>query len=316
MNVSSSFDNKLKNLPLVLKQGPNQSQLQAQALARQQTVRMPVTASTTQFSDSHLYVHHQKASSSPADPSHNALAVRMPTGANYQSAETNAQKSRSQHLQDSHGMQEGQMPSSTANIVNQERDRASISAHGQTKQQQHLHLPQSSFPMYGSTVGNYHPYSGSNVPAMGSGVKPQPHELQMRPISQHQSIGATQFGGSTQAMNMANMPKFDRQGSISDPNRVQSGAMSHLPNKATLPQNSVPWQASANKEQISAPTDNVKKEPVEAASEQQHKSQLSNYQGSSATPAEQGKAVLGNAKDAVSVSPSIANPQDSNVLVI
>ncbi|XP_058001875.1 transcription initiation factor TFIID subunit 4b isoform X3 [Hevea brasiliensis] len=293
--------------------GSNQSQLQSQAFARQHNVRMPVSASASS-------------------------AVQALADSSYPSAENNAQKSREVERQpDSHGMQVSKMPSSTASIVNQDRERSSISVPGHSKQQQHLHFPPTSFPMYGSNSATYHPYSGTNVNTSGSSMKPQSHDLQMRQIS-HQTMGTTQIGGSTQAMNMMNVPKFERQNSVADPNRVQSGSISQYTNKSALQQSSVPWQAPMNKEQSSAPflsTNYVKQEPVEQAVEQQQKSQLSNPQGLSATTVEQGNAVPGNSKDVSlekqsakvgfsapiglapsnSVSPSISTPLEPNVQV-
>ncbi|KAF2285102.1 hypothetical protein GH714_037903 [Hevea brasiliensis] len=208
--------------------GSNQSQLQSQAFARQHNVRMPVSASASS-------------------------AVQALADSSYPSAENNAQKSREVERQpDSHGMQVSKMPSSTASIVNQDRERSSISVPGHSKQQQHLHFPPTSFPMYGSNSATYHPYSGTNVNTSGSSMKPQSHDLQMRQIS-HQTMGTTQIGGSTQAMNMMNVPKFERQNSVADPNRVQSGSISQYTNKSALQQSSVPWQAPMNKEQSSAP---------------------------------------------------------------
>lgn len=299
--------------------------MQSQGLARQHNVRVPVTA--TQFTNT---------SHSPPP------GVQVQNDSSYPSTENNAQKSLEvEHQPASHGMQVSQMPSSSASMVNQERERSSISVQGLNKQQQqqHLHFSQTSFPMYGSSGGNYHPYSATSVNSSGSSAKPQPHDLQMRQISHHQSMGPTQLGGPTQPVNVMSVTKFERQNSANDPNRGQSSSISHYPNKSALQQNPGPWQPPTNKEQSStlfSSINYVKQESVEQPTEQQHKSQLSNPQKSPAAPVEQGNAVSGNLKDVSlekpsskvvfstptgmappnSVSPSIATQLDPNVQVI
>ncbi|KAL4620359.1 hypothetical protein ACB092_06G148600 [Castanea dentata] len=199
----------------------NQLQLQSQVSARQHPQRMPsVNASSTQFSDPHSFAQlHQKGTISSADPSHIPSSV---VNSSYPAIENNAQKSREVNRQsDSHGVPVSQMTSSNVNTVNQERERSSIPAQGLNKQQQHLHFP----PIYGGSGGNYHPNSVSNVNTSTSSVKPQPHDAQMRQISQHQNMSSTQLGGTTQAMSM---PKFERPNSVNDPKRVQGGSLSHF----------------------------------------------------------------------------------------
>ncbi|XP_021597186.1 transcription initiation factor TFIID subunit 4b isoform X2 [Manihot esculenta] len=291
--------------------GSNQSHLQSQAFARQHNVRTSVGSTAS------------SAGTVQADPS-------------FLSAENNNQKSREvEHQPDSHGIQASQMPSSSA-IVNQDRERSSISVPGHSKQEQHMRFQQTAFPVYGSNSATYQPYAGTNANTSGSSMKPQPHDLQMRQIS-HQSVGATQMGGSTQAINMLSVPKFERQNPVADPNRLQSGPISPYTNKSLLQQSSVPWKAPMTKGQSSGPssTNYVKQEPFEQAIEQQQKSQLSNSQGLPVTPAEQGKSVPGNLKDeslekqsskvgcsapigmapSNSVPPSISTQLDPNVQV-
>ncbi|KAL4604205.1 hypothetical protein ACB092_10G176200 [Castanea dentata] len=274
----------------------NQLQLQSQVSARQHPQRMPsVNASSTQFSDPHSFAQlHQKGTISSADSSHIPSSV---VDSSYPAIENNAQKSREVNRQsDSHGVPVSQMTSSNVNTVNQERERSSIPAQGLNKQQQHLHFP----PIYGGSGGNYHPYSVSNVNTSTSSVKPQPHDAQMRQISQHQNMSSTQLGGTTQAMSM---PKFERPNSVNDPKRVQGGSLSHLANNSTSQQNPVPWQSTTNKEQISAPSSlvvGVKQEVIDQPTQQQHKPHFPHPHGlssGSAAQIEQGNTTPGTIKE-------------------
>ncbi|XP_015576120.1 transcription initiation factor TFIID subunit 4b isoform X2 [Ricinus communis] len=293
-------------------QGSRQSQLQSQAFGRQHNVRMPVSATASS-------------------------AVQVLADSSYPPAEGNAHRPRGvEHLPDSHGMQASQFSSPSTSTLSQDRERSSISVPGHSKQQQqHLHFPQNSFSTYGSSSGTHHPYSGTNINTSGSSMKTQPHDLQMRQIS-HSTMASTQIGGSTPTLNMVHVSKFERPNSVSDPSRVQSGSMSQYNNKSALPQNSIPWQAPTNKEQTSPlfpSTNYVKQEPLEQATDQQQKPQLSNPQGLSAAPGEQGNAVPVNSKEdslekpsskvgfsnpstavpSNSVSPSIAIQPDPNI---
>ncbi|XP_065865918.1 transcription initiation factor TFIID subunit 4-like isoform X2 [Euphorbia lathyris] len=257
--------------------GSNQSQLQSQAFVHQQNLRMPTSSCASS-------------------------AVQVQADTSYQPVESNTQKSREVERQlDSHGMQVGQLPSSGPGLVNQDREHSSTSMQGHSKQQQqqHLHFPQTSFPMYGGSSGTFHPYSGTNVNTSGSSTKPQPHDLQMMQIS-HQGMGVAQMGGSTQSMNLMGVPKFERQSAITDPGTVQSGPISQFANKPVLQQNSAPWQPPSNKEQSSAPFSSmnyVKHESVEQSSEQLQKSQLSTSHSLSVASIEKGNALPGNLKD-------------------
>ncbi|XP_015575522.2 transcription initiation factor TFIID subunit 4b isoform X1 [Ricinus communis] len=258
--------------------GSNQSQLQSQAFAPQHNVRMPISATVSSA------VQAQADSSCP-------------------SAENNAQKSQEVECQpNSHGMQVSQLSSSSTRALSQDSNCSLISVPGHNKQQQqeqqHLHFPQNSFPMYGNNSGTHRPYSGTNFNTSGSSMRPQSHDLQMRKIS-HPTTGATQIGGSAQAMDMIKVSKFERPNSGTDPNKVQSGSAAQYTNKSALQPNSAPWQPPTNKEQKSSPFPSknyVKQEPVEQATEQHQKSQLSNPQDLSAAPVEQGNAVTSNLK--------------------
>ncbi|KAJ6722306.1 hypothetical protein OIU74_007002 [Salix koriyanagi] len=147
---------------------------------------------------------NQSQSQPQAGRQHNVPmpAVQLQTD----SSIANSQKSKAVEWKpDSPVMQASQSHSSNASIANQERERSLISPQGQNKQKQHVHFPPASFPMYGSSGSNYHPYSGTNVSTSGPSVKPQPLDPQTRQISHHQNMGVTQTGGPMH--NMISTPK-------------------------------------------------------------------------------------------------------------
>ncbi|GAV65948.1 TAF4 domain-containing protein/RST domain-containing protein [Cephalotus follicularis] len=255
--------------------------------------RMPSSSTgAAQFTNppSFAQVQH-KSSNSLVDPSHiPRSAVQIKTDASRPNLANNVQKSREvEHQSHSHGMQVSQMPSSSVSTINQEKEHPSIPVQGLNKQQQqHLHFPQTSFSMYGSSVGNYLPFSGTNINTSGPPLKSNPHDSQMRQISHQQSMGSAPLGGATQATNMM------RQNSISDPNRVQGGSVSHFTNHSPFQQNSVHWQPSANKEQSSGSFTSgtyVKQELVDQGTE--HNSQFLTSHGSSGVQVEPGSAIPG-----------------------
>ncbi|KAJ6344790.1 hypothetical protein OIU76_006337 [Salix suchowensis] len=239
---------------------------------------------------------NQSQSQPQAGRQHNVPmpAVQLQTD----SSIANSQKSKAVEWKpDSPVMQASQSHSSNASIANQERERSLISPQGQNKQQ-HVHFPPASFPMYGSSGSNYHPYSGTNVSTSGPSVKPQPLDPQTRQISHHQNMGVTQTGGPMH--NMISTPKFERLNSADDPGRVQSGSVSQYTNKSALQQNSAPWQAPPNREKSPAPFSSlkyVKPGLLEQAGEQQNKPQLLSPQVLSPSTVEQGNAISVNLKD-------------------
>lgn len=261
----------------------------------------------------------------------------MQADSSYPGIENNAQKSREGNRQsDSHGGQGSQVPSSSVSGINPERERSSIPTQGLNKQQQqHLHFPS----IYGSTSGNYNPYSGTNVNTLTSSVKTHTHEAQTRQIPQHQNINSTQLSGTTQAMSI---PKFERLNSTNDPKRLQGGSVSHLPNNSTSQQIPVPWQSSTNKEQSSALSPSmagVKQEAIDQVTEPHHKPPFPHPHGlssHSAAQLEHGNATPGTVNDEAlekqssrmglstsmsmmpsnSVSPSMAAQLDPTVPVI
>ncbi|KAF8410182.1 hypothetical protein HHK36_002704 [Tetracentron sinense] len=286
--------------------GPHQFQLQSQA-SQQQQLKMP-SLSAPQFTDPHSFAQlHQKGHRSPADVAQAPTsAVQVQTDSKFPTIENTAQKSReAENHSDSHGMHMNQMSSASMSTVNQERELPMIPIQGLNKQQQqHLHLPQTSFPMYG-TVGNYHPhaYSGPPVSGTATSLKPQSHDSQMRQGPAHQGMISTQLGGATQPMSMMSVPKYEMQNSINESKRMQGGPLPHLTNNSAMQQNPVPWQSPMSKEQKTGALSSMaypKQEPVDQTAELQHKSQLLVPQGSSfgAVQVDQGNAAPpGTSKD-------------------
>lgn len=320
--------------------GSHQFPTQSQASARQQQLRMPsASAAASQFGDTQSFAQVNQKSNSPADPILGpASSVRVQVGSSYPIKENSAKKSLElEHQSGSHGIHGSQISSSTSSTVNQERERSSVVQGLNKQQQQHLHFPQTSFSMYGSGSSNYHPYSGTNVNTPGSSLKPHPHDSPMRQITHHQSMGSTPSGGVSQPMNIMNVPKFEKQNNMNDPGKVQGGSISQFTSNSTLQQSSVPWQASANKEQGSGPLASiayVKPEPIDQGTDQPQKLHSSTPQGFSVAQAEPGSTVPGTLKDDAfekqsprvgfsastsiipsnSVSPSTTMQLDSNAL--
>ncbi|KVH89230.1 Histone-fold, partial [Cynara cardunculus var. scolymus] len=201
--------------------------------------------------------------------------------------DSNAQKSRLlEHQSDSHGIQASHM-SSNINAIKQDREQPfPLQGLGkqQQQQQQHMHFPQSSFPTYGNTGGNYHPGSSANMNMSSQSFKQQSHDLQMRQGPVHPSMGASQ------AMSLP-----ERQNAFSDIKRMHGGGLTHFTS------NSGHWQPSMHKDQsLLSSMAYVKPEPVDQMNDQQHKSQLSAQQGTSSfSPGqhEQGSAISGPSKD-------------------
>lgn len=240
----------------------------------------------------------------PANSSHvQSSAAQLSADSSRMTMDNDAQTSRGvEHQSDSHGIPVSQMSSSNLSAVNQERDRSfpmqGLSKQQQQHQHQHMHFSQTSFPTYGSTGGNYLPYPGTNINTSAQSLKPQPHDLQMRQIPGHLSMGANQIGTTTQAMNQMSVPKIERQNSLSDLKRVQGGTLSQLANNPALQHSSGHLLSSVYKEQNHLSY--VKQEPIDQTNEQQQKSQFSTSQGlSSFSPGqvEQGNAISGTSKD-------------------
>lgn len=224
--------------------------------------------------------------------------MQISTDSSNLAIDSNAQKLHEvEHQADLHGVPGNQVSSSSLSAIKQEREHPPFPLQGlNNHQQKHLHFSQASIPPYANMGNNYHPYSATNTSSMPTPLKSQPQDPHMRPISSHQSIGATQLGSGTQTMNMINTPKFDqRPNSYGEPRR----SITQMTSSSITQQGSVHWQSSSNKERRSIlppPMMNVKAEPTEQLHDQQHKSQLSSP---SFTPVqnEPGASTLGTSND-------------------
>ncbi|XP_011074372.1 transcription initiation factor TFIID subunit 4b isoform X2 [Sesamum indicum] len=219
-------------------------------------------------------------------------SAQMPIDLSNSTGDTNTAKPREVESQaDSQGVQVSQMSTSSSGVLSQERKHPAFPTQGLNKQQ-HMHFSQTSFPTYGSAGSSYSPFSATNA-ASSTSLRPQPHDSQMKQAPPHQNMTVSHVGPSTQAMNMMNMPKFDRPHSFGDPKKMQGGSLTHVNSNTALQQNQVQWPSSTSKEPkigVSSSMTHVKQEPLDQ--EQQHKG-LSSL---SSTPAKQGPA-SGNLKD-------------------
>ncbi|PWA58779.1 Histone-fold [Artemisia annua] len=144
---------------------------------------------------------------------------------------------------DSHGGQASH--ASNANV-------SAINYHQQQLQQQHMNLPQPSFPTYGNTGGNFHPSASTNMDKPTPSYKHQSHGLQMRQ-------GPVNPAMATQAMS---------QHDLND--------MKRLHRNSALQQNSGHWQASMHKDQgLISSNPYAKSDSEDQMNDQQHRSQLS-----------------------------------------
>ncbi|XP_043721577.1 transcription initiation factor TFIID subunit 4b-like isoform X2 [Telopea speciosissima] len=326
--------------------GPHQFQLQSQASLQhqhqppqqqhpqqqQQQLQQPKMTNAQQFSDPQSFTQlHQKGQKSSTDLSQIPTSTTQgKNDSSFPTTESSSQKSReTEHQSDSPGMHLSQTSSASMSLVNQEKGLSSIQIQGINKQQQQLPLPHTSFPMYGTMVGNYHSthaYSGPSISGATTSLKSQTQDSQMRQVPLHQGMVSNQLGGATQPMNMMIMPKYEMQNSLTEPKRLQGGT--HSTSHSTMQQNPAQWQSSVSEEQKGGALSSmayVKQELVDQTAEQQQMPQLSASQGSSSlvpvqvdqeeTTEKQGaripfststNAVLSN-----SASGSIATPMDA-----
>ncbi|KAK6939705.1 RST domain [Dillenia turbinata] len=282
--------------------GGNQFQLQSQSSAQPPHQKMASVGGVSQFSDAHSFGQlHQKGHSSPADTSNAATSAAQVRGdSTYPNMENSAQKSREMERQsDSHGMPVSQMLSSCVSAIKQD-PQSTMPVHGLNKQQQ-MHFSQTSFPMYGSAGSSYNPYSSAGVNSPATALRPLNHDSQIRQVPPPQGISSAQTGAASQAMNVMNMPKFERQSPITDPKKVPGGAIPNMLNNSSVQQNAASWQSHLAKDQKSGALSSVnyvKQEPLDQSNVQQMKSQLPAGQASfSSANIEQGNAISGGLKD-------------------
>ncbi|XP_042489959.1 transcription initiation factor TFIID subunit 4b-like isoform X2 [Macadamia integrifolia] len=293
-------DNMVKQAvaKLQMQIGPHQFQLQSQASLQhqnqppQQQQQQPKMPNVQQFSDPQSFTQlHQKGP--PTDMSQVATSTAQgQNDSNFPTTENSSQKSReTEHQSDSPGMHLSQTSTASVSMVNQEKELSPIQIPGinkqqqqQQQQQQHLPLPHTSFPMYGTMVGNYSPHSYSGPPISGAttSLKSQTQDSQIRQVPLHQGMVSNQLGGATQSMNMMIMPKYEMQNSLTEPKRLQGGT--HLTSHSTMQQNPAQRQSSVTEEQKGGALSSmvyVKQELVDHTAEQQQMPQLSASQGSS-----------------------------------
>ncbi|XP_031399414.1 transcription initiation factor TFIID subunit 4b isoform X2 [Punica granatum] len=212
-------------------------------------------------------------------------------------------------------------PAKFSESTGQDRENSSAPIQGLNKQQQQQQHPQNiqtSFPMYGSG-GSYHPFGGTNVSGSASSIKSQPHDFQMKQMSNHQNMGPSQTGGIGQAMSAPGGPKFERPNSINDPKRMQSGSYSPFTNNVPSPQGSTPWKSSINKDQTSGPFSSSSYESTDqSAGQTEPKFPLSGTsKDNSLEPQSPGMSFLNAASTGSSLAESlpIASSEDPNVQV-
>lgn len=200
-------------------------------------------------------------------------------------SDNNTAKSREMESQaDSQVGQVSQGATSSSVALVQDRKHPVFPPQGLNKQQ-HMHFSQTSFPTYGSAGSSYSPFSATNATS-STPLRPQPLDSQMRQAPTQQNTTVTHLGTTPRAMNITNMPTFDRPHSLSDPKKIH-GNLTHM--------NSNP----AVKMGASSSMPHVKQEPADQSNEQQ-RAQLSSAHGlSSSSPAlnKQGSVAPGNFKD-------------------
>ncbi|MCL7037429.1 hypothetical protein MKW94_002563 [Papaver nudicaule] len=222
----------------------------------------------------------------PAESSQvSSSTAQLQTSSSLPTTEKNPQKSIvTEHSSASQGMPPNQAAAASMSTVNQEKEQQPVLFRGLTKhQQQHMHIAQPSYSIYGTNMGNYpaHAFPGAPASAGLASLRPQSQDSQMRQPTLHHGMGSSQIGGVSQPMNMMNTPKYDPQTSNGEPKRFHGGPLPHPSSQSTLPH--AHWQSSMNKEQkVSAlPTiAPVKQESADQTRDQQQQQQNSQTSGS------------------------------------
>lgn len=290
-----------------------QAQSQSSSLPQQQVNMSSLNAS--QFKDSQAFSQlHQKGHRVPADPTPNlAVKVEVPSGSCFPNREGDAQK-RDEHKSDSQGVQVNQA-SSSMGAGNQDKVPAiqGLNKH----QQQHLRPQQTSYPMYGAHMTNYHthPYSGQSVGVSSTSLKHQAQDTQVRQASLHQGMIPTQLGGTMQPMSSTNTQNYEIQNSGAESKRSQAGPFSQLTTQPSLQNNSATWQSSVTNDRKGTSMSSmpyVKQEAL-GQSQEQHKSQIS--ASSSSTSFSSGKIDQGIPATPVTNSFPVSMPTQLDSLV-
>ncbi|KAL5981323.1 hypothetical protein ACLOJK_015378 [Asimina triloba] len=242
-------------------QNPQTSRHHDQLWSSQQ--HMMPSSSIQQFNKAQSFPsHHQNQSQRPAS------SVPMETDACFPTPENSVQK-----------LKELEHHGHTANMKAncQEGDLSIVTPQGVQQQQHQLHLPPTSFPMYGASIGNFssNPYSGPSVSGSSTSIKTQSQDSQIRKVPHPQGM-ASSPSGAGHSMNLTNMPNYDAQSMLNDPKRLHGGPISHLTGHTGLQQNPLAWQPAFNKDQrtSSLSSSYPKQETTDPMATQQHKPQL------------------------------------------
>ncbi|KAK8962268.1 hypothetical protein KSP40_PGU009163 [Platanthera guangdongensis] len=217
-----------------------------------QKLQMQLQAHASRQMNPNLYsLQNQKGQKSPPRQPHvPSSAFQRQTESCFPTLDNSIQKTREvDSKSDGKAMHTCQTLSVGLNAANQERGSAMASLQAVNKLPQHAQVPQSSFPMYGTTPSNFHshPYPRPSISAQVPPQKLQGQVSQTRQALHAQGIAATQLG-SSQLMGVAHMPKYEIQNNGNESKRMHGGSLaSHV-----LPQQSLgallPYQ---NNEQCS-----------------------------------------------------------------
>lgn len=280
--------------------GGHQYQLQSQVSPRQH--HRP-SSSAPLFTESQHHLpssQHLKGPSAPHPPQVLASVAPAQTVSN---SESRGQISKeTEHRSDSQVASVNQIPPANMITVKREMEPSAVSVQTVNKQQPPVHLPPTSFPMYGGAVGNYSikTYSGPSIGIPATSTKADSQDPQVRPDPPHfQSMVPTQLGTS-QLNNPMNSPRYELRSRVSENKRVQGGSLSNFPNLSPSPQNQIAQQLSLNKDQKNdGPTSMAyqKQELVDQMAKRQQKPQFSHPPSSSSFGAlhiDQGKPSLGS----------------------
>ncbi|KAI3958965.1 hypothetical protein MKX01_023641 [Papaver californicum] len=248
--------------------------VQTKAMAKDQSAR-----------NAHAVAQQFQGQRPPTDSSQVSSSTgQLQTNSSLSITEKNPQNfTVTEHQSASQGMHANPVPAAPMSTVNQEKEQP-VLFRGLTKhQQQHMHIAQPSYSIYGTNMGNYpaHAFPGAPAGAGLASLKPQTQDSQIRQPPLHHGMGSTQIGGASHPMNMMNAPKYDAQTSNGEPKRFHGGPLPHPSSQSTLPHTQ--WQSSMNKEQkISAlPTmASVKQESADETQDQQQQQQKSQTSGS------------------------------------
>lgn len=212
-------------------------------------VQMQNQGSRNPLMNPNLYsLQNQKGQKSPPRPPHApGSTFQKQTESCFPTLDNSIQKTREvNNKPDGKTVHSSQTLSTGLNAANQERGSA-VTSLQENKLPQHSRVPQSSFPIYGTTPSNFHthPYPRPSFGDQAPSQKLQGQVSHTRQAMHAQGIAATQLG-SSQLMGLAHMPKYELQNSGIESKRLHGGALaSHI-----LPQQSPgTLQTYQNKEQ-------------------------------------------------------------------